>query len=152
MPSLNKRSKLAKELRHQGRTGFAKCARVAPSPEGSVYCPSDGDTDAGDSARDTEDTGENEAMTLAVEGLQHLYAEILPKDLQHNRVNHQIQPRRPAVYTRDSSTTAWRRKKAQEKAAKGCRTLDAFIQRKVCSGGPNKVKYVDSHHLLEETA
>jgi hypothetical protein len=127
MPSLNKRSKLAKELQQQGCTGFAKCTRVALSPEGSVYCPSDGDIDAGDSARDTEDTGENEAMTLAAEGLQHLYMEILPEDLQHNRVNHQIQPRRPAVYTRDSSTTAWKRKKAQEKAAKGCRTLDAFI-------------------------
>ena len=33
----NKRSKLAKELQHQGCTGFAKCA-TASSPYGSVYC------------------------------------------------------------------------------------------------------------------
>jgi len=71
-------------LQHQGHTGFAKCARVAPSPEGSVYCPSDGDTDADDSAQDTEDTGDNQAMALGAEGLQCLYAEILPEDLQHN--------------------------------------------------------------------
>jgi len=40
----NKRSKLAKELQHQGHTGFAKC-KTAPSPDGSVYCPSDNDAD-----------------------------------------------------------------------------------------------------------
>lgn len=139
MPTRNKRSRLAKELQHQGHTGFAKRARVAPSPEGSVYCPSDGDTDGGVSARDTEDTSDDQEMALAAEGLQRVYVGLLPEDLQLNRVKHRKKPRRPAVYTGDSSTTAWRRKKAQEKAAKGCRTLDAFIQRKVCSSRPNEV-------------
>jgi hypothetical protein len=99
-----------------------------------VYCPSDGDADAGQSAGDTDDTGDNQAVASAAEGLQRLYAEILPEDLQLNQVNPQKKRRRQAVYTRDSSTTAWRRKKAQKKAAEGCGTLDAFIQRKVCWG------------------
>jgi hypothetical protein len=147
MPARSKRSRLAKEMRHQGRTGFAKRAKVAPSPEGSVYCPSDSDADADQSAGDTEETGDNQSIVSAAEGLQRLYAEILPEDLQQNRAKPQTKRRRPAVYTGESSTTAWRRKKTQEKAAKGCMTLDAFIQRKVCSGGPYEVKYIASHLL-----
>ena len=139
----NKRSRIARELRHQGRTGFAKRANAAPTPEGPVYCPSDSDAD--EQAVDMDDIGDDQAIASDAEGLQRLYADFLPEDLQLNRVHPQNKHKRPVVYTGDSSTTAWQRKMAQRKAAEGCGTLDAFIQRKVGSGKPNEVKSAASH-------
>jgi hypothetical protein len=102
MPTRSKRSKLAKELWHQGRTGFVKRA-TAPSPDGSVYCPSDNDAER--LSTDTEDRGDDRAMAAVAEPLQHLYAEHLPDHLQLNPRNKC--KNRPAVYTKESSTTAW---------------------------------------------
>jgi hypothetical protein len=143
MPPANKRSRIARELRHQGHTGFAKHANAAPTPEGSVYCPSDSDAD--EQAIDMDDIGDDQAIASDAEGLQRLYADFLPEDLQLNRVHPQNKHKRPVVYTGDSSTTAWQRKMAQRKVAKGCGMLDAFIQWKVGSGKPNEVKSAASH-------
>ena len=82
MPSGNKRSRLARELQHQGRTGFAKCANPVPTPEGSIYCPSDSDAD--ELAIDMDDIGDDQAIASDAEGLQCLYADFLPEDLQLN--------------------------------------------------------------------
>jgi hypothetical protein len=141
----SKRSRLAKELRHQGCTSFTKCAKAAPTPKGSVYCPSGSDAD--ESPVDMDDIGDDQGIISAVDGLQRLYVEFLPENLWLNRVNPQNKLKRPVVYTRNSRTTAWRRRTAQEKAAEGCRTLDAFIQRKVGSGEPDEVESIASHHL-----
>lgn len=143
MPPGSKKSRLAKELRDQGRTSFAKRAKAAPTSDGSVYCLSGSDAD--ESPIDMDDIDDHQAVISAADGLQRLYAEFLPEDLRLNRVNPQNKPKRPVVYTKDSRTTAWRRRKAQKKAAEGCRTLDAFIQRKVGCGDPNEVESIASH-------
>ncbi len=82
MPPGKKRSRLARELRHQGHTGFAKHANAAPTLEGSVYCPLDSDAD--ELAIDMDDIGDDQAIASDADGLQHLYVDFLPEDLQLN--------------------------------------------------------------------
>ncbi len=117
-----------------GDTGFVKCA-TAPSPDSSVYCLSGNDAET--LSTDTEDRGDDQAMTAVAEPLQCLYTKCLPDHLQLNSQNKH--KNRPAVYTKESSTIAWQRDKAQRKVAKGCMTLDTFIQRKVSSAELNEV-------------
>jgi hypothetical protein len=96
---------------------------------------------------DMDDIGNDQGIILATDGLQSLYVEFLPEDFRLNQVNPQNKLKRPVVYTRNSRTTARQRRTAQEKVAEGCRTLDAFIQQKVGSRKPDKVKSIASHHL-----
>ena len=145
----SKKSRCAKELQCQGCTGFAKHAKTAPSSDSSVYCPSDNGGDESSTDLDMGDVGDEQPEGSAAEPLQHLYAEFLPDHLQLDYAQnmHKKVPNRPAVYTRDSNTTSWRRKMAQKKVAEGCMTLDAFIQRKVRPREPNEVQDSASHHI-----
>jgi hypothetical protein len=135
MPLKSRRSRVAKQKRRQGQTGFETRAS-APSPDNSVYCLSDSNTgDASTIATDSSNGRErNNQVAASVEGLQRLYSVFLPPHLQLNedsRGKRQKTSKRSAVYTGGSRTTAWRRNVAQRKAAEGCRTLDSFVQRKV---------------------
>jgi len=95
------------------------------------------------------DIGDEQPEDSAAEPLQHLYAEFLPNHLQLDCAQnmHKKVQNRPAVYTRDSSTTSWQRKTAQKKVAEGCMTLDVFIQRKVHPREPNKIQDSASYHI-----
>lgn len=136
MPVGSWRSRAAKQRRCHRCAGFIKGVRT-PSPDGSMYHVSDSNTDT--STEDTDSSngrGRDDQGAASIEGLQRLYSVFLPPHLQLNeysREKRQKMSRRPAVYTRDSWTTTWRRDVAQKKAAKGCGTLDAFVQRKVGS-------------------
>jgi hypothetical protein len=150
MPVRSRRSRDAKKKRLEGCSGFVKRAS-APSPDRSVYSLSDTNTDA--STMDTDSSsgrGRDDQAAASMEGLQRLYSVFLPPHLQLNearREKRQKVSKRSAVYTRDSRTTAWRRKVAQGKAAKGCTTLDGFIKRKVSSDEPDGVQSSASHHI-----
>jgi hypothetical protein len=102
-----------------------------------MYRISDSNTDAStDDTDSNNDRGRDDQGAASMEGLQRLYSVFLPPHLklnEYSREKRQKISRRPAVYTRDSRTTAWRRDVAQKKAAKACGTLDAFVQRKVSS-------------------
>jgi hypothetical protein len=137
----NRRSRAARKRRRQGHAGFSKQAST-PSPDRSVYSLSDDNSDASIIGTDSSNNrGRDDQVTAPVECLQRLYSAFLPSHLQLNedrRLEEKHQKRqkvskRSAVYTRDSRTTAWRRDVAQKKAAEGCSTLDAFVQRKVGS-------------------
>src|SRR6266851_7821713 len=109
MPARGKKSRWAKELRCQGCSGFAKCAKTAPSSDGSAYCPSDdGDDESSSTDLDMGDIGDEQPEDSAAEPLQHLYAEFLPNHLQLDCAQnmHKKVQNRPAVYIRDSSTTS----------------------------------------------
>lgn len=140
MPVRSRRSRSAKKKRPQGQSSFAKRAS-APSPDGSVYCLSDSDTDASNVDTDSSNCrGRDDQAAASMEGLQRLYSVFLPPHLQLNensRGKRQKMTKRSAVYTKDSRTTAWRKNVAQKKAAKGSMTLDAFVQRKVGSDEPD---------------
>jgi hypothetical protein len=82
MPPGNKRARLARGLQHQGCTGFAKHANAAPTPEGSVYCPSDSNADK--QVIDMDNIWDDQAIASDAEGLQCLYVDFLPEDLQLN--------------------------------------------------------------------
>ena len=130
MPARGKKSRWAKELQCQGCSGFAKCAKTAPSSDGSVYCPlDDGDDESSSTDSDIGDIGDKQPEDSAAEPLQCLYTEFLSNHLQLDYAQnmHKKVQNRPAVYTRDSSTTSWQRKTAQKKVAEGCMTLDVFI-------------------------
>src|SRR5713101_7336167 len=134
MPLKSRRSRVAKQKRCQGLTGFETRAS-APSPDNSVYCLSDSNTgDASTIATDSSNgRGRNNQAAASVEGLQRLYSVFLPPHLQLNedsREKRQKTSKRSAVYTGGSRTTAWQRNVAQRKAAEGSRTLDSFVQRK----------------------
>lgn len=140
MPIKSRKSRAAKQRRYRGQSGFVKQAN-APSPDSSVYCLSDDNTDASATATDTSSGRErNNQAAVSRDSLQRLYSVFLPPHLQLNedsRVKRQKTSKRSAVYTKDSRTTAWRRNVAGRKAAEGCTTLDAFIQRKVrCRSNP----------------
>jgi hypothetical protein len=111
MPARSKKARRAKELRCQGRTGFAKRAKTAPSSDDSEYCPSDDGGGGDESSTDSDlgDIGDEQPERYAAEPLQRLYAEFLPDHLQLDgaRNIHKKVPNRPAIYTRDSGTTSW---------------------------------------------
>ena len=134
MPVVSRRSRVAKSKRRKGHTGFTKRAS-APSPDTSVYCLSDGNTDTSTVGTDSSNRGGRDNQAAApVEGLQRLYSVFLPPRLQlkeDGREKRYKISKRSAVYTGRSRTTAWRRGVAQRKAADGCTTLDVFVQRKV---------------------
>lgn len=137
----SRRSRNAKMKRREGHVGFAKRAST-PSPDRSVYSLSDTNTDASTIDTDSScDRGRGDQAAASIEGLQRLYSVFLPPHLQLSgtrREKRQKVSKRSAVYTRDSRTTAWRKNVAKRKAAEGCATLDAFVQRrKVCSDGPD---------------
>ena len=140
MPAGSRKSRDAKEKRRRGRSGFAKQAHT-PSPNTSVYHPSDSDADARTvEISSSNDTGTDEPAAADLEGLQRLYAVFLPQRLRLNegrREKHQRVSKRSAVYTRESRTTAWRKRVAQKKATEGCTMLDAFVLRKVGSEEPD---------------
>src|SRR6266851_1835819 len=145
----NRKSRRAKELRCQGHAGFAKRAKTAPSLDGSVYCPSDNGGDESSTDSDMGDIEDKQLEGSAAEPLQRLYVEFLPDHLQLDYAwnMHKKVLNRPAVYTRDSNTTSWRRKMMQKKVAEGYMTLDAFIQRKVCPREPNEVRDSASYYI-----
>ena len=137
MPVGSCRSRVAKTKRCEGDTGFMKRASM-PSPDSSVYCLSDGNTDTSTVGTNSSSNGGERYNQAAapVEGLQHLYLVFLPPRLQlkepkDGREKRHKMFKRSAVYTERSRTTAWRRDVAQKKAAEGCTMLDTFVQRKV---------------------
>ena len=156
MPARSKKSRRAKELQCQGCNGLATRAKTAPSSDISEYCPSDDGVNESSTDSDMGDIGDEQPERSAAEQLQRLYVGILPDHLQLDGAQNMQKkvPNRPVINTGDSSTTSWRRKTVQRKAAEGCMTLDAFIQRKVCPRVPNKVRDSASHHAscLEATA
>ena len=133
MPVVSWRSRAAKKRQREGQSGFAKWAS-ASSPDGSVYCLSDGQTDASTiDTNSSNDKGRDNQAAVSMDGLQHLYSIFLPLNLQLNE-DHQEKcqktSKRSAVFTGNSQTTAWRRSVAQRKVAEGCAMLDTFVQRK----------------------
>jgi hypothetical protein len=139
MPVGSRRSRVAKKKRHKGCFGFAKAAKraSAPSPDQSVYCLLDTNTDTSTIDTDSSsDRGRDDQAAASMEGLQCLYSVFLSPHLQLNETRQEKRQKvskRLAVYTRDSQTTAWQKNIAQRKVAEGCATLDAFVQRKVGS-------------------
>jgi hypothetical protein len=145
MPVGNKRSRAAKKRRdegnRQGRAIFAKCGATPPSPNTSDYLPSTSDDDQQESESDeSSDDGERSEAGESVVAIQRLYSDFLPSHLRLQRLNPDDRDtkrrkisKRPAVYTGTLRTTLWRRSVALREAAQGCATLDAFVQRKVCS-------------------
>ena len=57
---------------------------------------------------------------------------------------------RQSVYTGDSRTTAWRKNTAQKKAAEGCKTLDAFISRKVCPSDSQLSANLNTYYYYDQ--
>jgi hypothetical protein len=138
MPRAHKRSRNAKQKRERASTAFGKHAMLEPSPEhsGSKYHASDSDLDASIRVIGCSDERESDdKVEASAEALQHLYTVFLPPHLcleaktgeKHCKVTN-----RPPKYTGDLQTMLWQKKTAQENAAKGCATLDAFTVRKVC--------------------
>lgn len=157
MPVKSRRSRAAKKQeRGQGQSGFAKRAN-APSPDNSVYCISDGNTDASESTTATDSSsgsGKDNQKAASIEGLQRLYSVFLPLHLRLNedsREKRQKTLKRSVVYTKDSRTTAWRRNAEQRKAADGCSTLDAFVRRKVRSRSSSKQRIFSRHHQRQRS-
>ena len=139
MPVRSRKSRAAKKKRCQGHSSFSKRASDS-SPDGSVFCLSDSNTDASTIDTDSSiDGGRDDGAAVSTESLQRLYLIFLPPPLQLNEMNqekHQKVSKRSAVYTKDSRTTAWRRSAAQRKAAEGCMKLDGFVLKKVSSDEP----------------
>jgi len=112
MPVRGQRSQAAKQKQHQGLSVFAKQANAqsTPSPDGSVYYLSDGNTDMSTTVTDSSSGGSrNNQAVMSREGLQHLYSVFLPPHLQLNEDGQEKRQRtskRSAVYTKDSRTTA----------------------------------------------
>jgi hypothetical protein len=138
MPCACKWSRNAQQKCERASTAFGKHMRSEPSQEhsGSEYHASNSDSDA--SIRVVGCSNEREIddeVEASAEALQHLYAVFLPPHLclkakmgeKRCKVTN-----RPPRYIGNSWTTIWQKKTAQENAAKGCMTLDAFIVRKVC--------------------
>jgi len=138
------------EGHQQGRATFAKRVVRPPSPDMSDYRPSTSDGDRGESVLDdsSDERERNEARTSVVE-LQRLYSDFLPPHLRlklDTQKKRRKIDKRPAVYTKTSRTTRWRRDVALKKAAQGCATLDAFVLRKVCKPKePQSKASHDSH-------
>jgi hypothetical protein len=133
MPVRNKKSQVARQKHAPGHAIFT-CRADKQRQETTDYCPSDDDSDG--STTDTDRRNDRERDNPGVEGLQSLYSVFLPPHLQlkdSTCEKRQKISNRPAVYTRNSQTTAWRKDMAQRKAAEGCAMLDTFITRKVCS-------------------
>ena len=149
MPAGNRKSRDAKKKQGRGRTTFATHGARPPSPNTSDYCPTMSDDLADESPSDVDSSDnrgwDNNAAT-SVAALQRLYSVFLPPHLwrnqgpcrghlQLNQDTHlgkrQKIKNRPPIYTGESRMTAWRRGVVRTKAAHGCGTLDAFIQRKI---------------------
>ena len=160
MPVANKRSRDAKkrqvEGHKQGRTEFAKWNAMPPSPNTSDYCPSTSDNSHQESESDDgNDSREIDEAKTSVEAIQCLYSDFLPPHLQlspETRAKRQRINKRPAVYTKTSRTTIWRKRVALKEAAKGCAMLDAFIQRKVCTQTFERSPKRSMTPSIEETA
>ena len=103
---------MQKKKRLQGHSSFAKQAST-PSPDGSVYCLSDSNTDTLTIDIDSSNRkGRDNQAAVSMKGLQDLYLVFLPSHLQLNensQEKHQKMSKRLAVYTKDSRTTAWQR-------------------------------------------
>ena len=137
MPVGNKRSRDAKTRRDeghkQGRASFANYAARLPSPNASDYRPSTSDDSQQESELDDSSDGrERNEVGASVVSLQRLLSDFLPPHLRPNPEKRRRINKRPAVYTKTSRTTLWRKSVALKEAAKGCATLDGFILRKVC--------------------
>src|SRR6266478_9050295 len=81
MPVRGQRSQAAKQKQHQGLSVFAKQANAqsTPSPDGSVYYLSDGNTDMSTTVTDSSSGGSrNNQAATSREGLQRLYLVFLP--------------------------------------------------------------------------
>ena len=115
MPVGSCRSRVAKTKRREGDTGFTKRAS-APSPDSSVCCLSDGNTDTSTVGTNSSSNGGERYNQAAapVEGLQRLYSVFLPpclqlKEPEDGREKCHKMSKRSAVYIGRSRTTAWRR-------------------------------------------
>ncbi len=134
MPLGSKRSRAAKHTRQNARVAFAKPAPHTASPEGSEYLGSDDsviDVESGDEL----DIREGSGVKSSVEAIQQLYSVFLPPQFrleENGREKRQRTLNRKAVYSGDSRMTVWRKATALKRAAEGCKTLDAFVVRKVC--------------------
>jgi hypothetical protein len=143
MPVRNKKSQVAKQKkRAPGRTTFTHRADT-PRQETTDYFPLDNDSDG--STTDTGRRNDRERDDPGLGGLQSLYSVFLPPHMQPKEITREKRQKiqnRPAVYTRDSRTTGWRRDTAQRQAAEGCAKLDTFITRKVYSS-----RVFESHNV-----
>jgi len=137
MPLGSKKSRAAKHTRRNARAAFATPAPHIASPEGSEYIGSD--SGSGDSVIDVE-SGDEQAIQggnpveSSVEAIQRLYSVFLPPHLrleEKGREKRQKVTNRKLVYSGFSRTTMWRKETALRHAADGCKTLDAFVVRKV---------------------
>ena len=131
MPLASKRSRAAKNARRNAHTVFATPAPHTPSPDGSEYLGSNNsviDPESGDESN-------TQAVKSSVEAIQQLYSVFLPPQLRlevKGQGERGRKANRKAVYSGDSRMTMWRKRKDLKRAAEGCKTLDAFVVRKVC--------------------
>jgi hypothetical protein len=134
MPIRNKKAQVAKQKRAPGCTIFTCHVHILRQDVSDDYRPPDDNSDG--STTDTDSKDGTQRDDQVVEGLQHLYSVFLPPHLQpkeSTREKRRKIPNRPAVYTGNSRSTAWRKATEQKKAAEGCAMLNTFIFRKVCS-------------------
>lgn len=125
MPRPLKKAKLAKE-RHQGLK-FTPAASDSGS-DGSMYekSSSEGDESDEEVRVDAEEV---------VGTLHNLFPIFLPAKLRSAissikaavQVKKRKRADRPAVYTGESRTTAWRKSQFNKKAAAGCKKLESFF-------------------------
>jgi len=133
MPCRSKRARAAKKMHQNAHTAFSKPAPHTASPEDSEYLGSDDSVIGLESDNELGIPGGN-GVKSSVEDLQQLYLVFLPPHLcleEKGQEKHQRMVNRKAVYSGDLRMTIWRKKKALKDAAEGCKTLDAFVVRKV---------------------
>ena len=131
MPLQSKRSRAAKRAHQNARAALATPA----SPEGSdsEYLGSD-DSEIDVESGEESDIREGNGVKSSVEAIQQLYSVFLLSRFrleEKGREKCQRTANRKAMYRGDSRMTAWRKNTALKRAAEGCKTLDAFVVRKV---------------------
>ena len=133
MPLRSKKSRAAKHTRQKARAPIA----ISASPEVSEYLGSDSCSD--DSETDTENDGKlgiqgRSGVEVSVKAIQQLFTVFLPPELrleEEGRGKRQRISKRKAVYSGDSRMSISRRNNALKQAAKGSKTLDGWVVRKV---------------------